>query len=68
MQDKLYRDLTAGQKTVGALANDYSVSKARIEAVRKLKEVEAEMKRQVSRLLLDLGISRLSQGPLAVFG
>ena len=50
MQEKLYKDLCSGRKTVGALANQYSLSKARLEAVRKLKEVEMEMNRQVSAI------------------
>ena len=48
IQEALYKELKAGKKTIGVLANEYSVSKARIDAVRKLKEVEAEMYRQVS--------------------
>ena len=47
----LYRDLTLGRKTAGVLANEYSGSRARITAVKQLKEVEAEMKRQVSKNL-----------------
>lgn len=42
------QELRSGKKTVGQIATQFSVSKARIEAIRKLKEVEAEFKRQVS--------------------
>jgi hypothetical protein len=48
LQNILYAELSRGNKTVGQLAEQFSVSKARIEAVRKLKEVEREFKRQVS--------------------
>lgn len=48
MQDVIYRELQRGVKTVGALSAEYSVSKSRIEAIRKLKAVEEEMRRQVS--------------------
>jgi len=51
MQDRIYTDLLKGDKPIGALAVEYSVSKGRIEAIKKLKEVEAEMRRQVSAVL-----------------
>lgn len=42
------QELRSGQKTIGQIATQFSVSKARIEAIAKLKEVEAEFRRQVS--------------------
>lgn len=47
-QDRIYRDLRAGGQTVTALSVKYQVSKARIEAVQQLKEIESEFLRQVS--------------------
>lgn len=48
LQNKIYAELRAGQRTVGAISQQFSVSKARIEAIRKLKQVEEEFRRQVS--------------------
>lgn len=42
------QELRSGEKTIGQIATQFSVSKARIEAIAKLKEVEAEFRRQVS--------------------
>jgi hypothetical protein len=47
MQNVLYDKLRSGS-TVSQLSHRYNVSKARIEAIRKLKDVEQEFKRQVS--------------------
>lgn len=48
LQTLLHADVVKGTKTVGQLAEQYNVSKARIEAIRKLKAVEREFQRQVS--------------------
>ncbi|ORY27683.1 eukaryotic mitochondrial regulator protein-domain-containing protein [Naematelia encephala] len=45
-QDFIYQELCRGVKTTGALAAEFNVSKARVEAIRKLKEVEQEFIRQ----------------------
>jgi hypothetical protein len=42
------------RQTVGQLAEQYNISKARIEAIRKLKLVEDEFRRQVSFSLIPL--------------
>jgi hypothetical protein len=47
LQTLLHADVVKGTKTVGQLAEQYNVSKARIEAIRKLKAVEKEFRRQV---------------------
>jgi hypothetical protein len=47
LQNVLYDKLRSGS-TVAQLSHRYNVSKARIEAIRKLKDVELEFKRQVS--------------------
>lgn len=47
LQNLLYDKLRSGS-TVAQLSHRYNVSKARIEAIRKLKDVELEFKRQVS--------------------
>ncbi|KAL1410118.1 hypothetical protein Q8F55_004121 [Vanrija albida] len=46
LQNLVYKDLRAGKRTVGEIAQAYSVSKKRIEAIRKLKAVEDEFRRQ----------------------
>lgn len=48
LQDLIWAELRSGERTVGQLSVKYGVSRARIEAIRKLKEVEAEFRRQVS--------------------
>ncbi|KAK8861297.1 hypothetical protein IAR55_002116 [Kwoniella newhampshirensis] len=45
VQDQVFAELRRG-RTVAELSEKYNISKARIEAVRKLKEVEAEFKRR----------------------
>ncbi|WRT65396.1 uncharacterized protein IL334_002339 [Kwoniella shivajii] len=45
MQNQVYSDLVRGRKP-SELSEKYNISKARIEAIRKLKEVEAEFKRR----------------------
>jgi hypothetical protein len=44
----VYAELRSGKKTVGIISTEYNISKARINAIAKLKAVEAEMIRQVS--------------------
>ncbi|WVR04105.1 hypothetical protein IAU60_001104 [Kwoniella sp. DSM 27419] len=44
-QNQVYSDLLRGRK-VGELSEKHNISKARIEAIRKLKDVEAEFKRR----------------------
>ena len=39
-QDVLYAQMKAGQKTLGEISAEYNVSIARLEAIRKLKQVE----------------------------
>ncbi|KLT39375.1 hypothetical protein CC85DRAFT_288632 [Cutaneotrichosporon oleaginosum] len=46
--DVLAEDLKQPGVTVGQIAEKHNVSKARLEAVKKLKMVEAEFVRQVS--------------------
>lgn len=46
--DALSEDLRQPGATVGQVAEKHNVSKARLEAVKKLKMVEAEFARQVS--------------------
>ena len=50
LQTAIYRDLRT--RTTGQISEQYNVSKARIEAIRKLKLVEEEFKRQVSIVYL----------------
>lgn len=45
--DILAQELKAGKQTVGQIAEKHNVSKARLEAIRKLKMVESEFVRQV---------------------
>ena len=51
MQNVLYERLRAGS-TPAQLSHRYNISKARIEAVKKLKDVEREFTRQVSTPIL----------------
>jgi hypothetical protein len=53
LQNILYAKLSRGIKA-GQLAEQHNVSKARIEAVNKLKQVEDAFKRQVSSLAIRL--------------
>ncbi|RXK35672.1 hypothetical protein M231_07045 [Tremella mesenterica] len=46
LQDSIHAELRTGAKTVGQIADRFNVSKARIEAIRKLKGVEEEYIRQ----------------------
>ena len=46
LQDILIADVRTGKRTIGQIAQQYNVSKARIEAIRKLKAVEDEFRRQ----------------------
>lgn len=50
LQDVLYTEMRRGTKTLGEIATEHNVSKARLSAIKKLKEVEEELKRQVSAL------------------
>ena len=52
VQDQINRDLLRWDQDLGSLSEKYGVSKARIHAIRKLKEVEAEFVRQVSETYL----------------
>lgn len=47
-QTYLYSEMRKGTKTIGEISAEYNVSKARLEAIKKLKEIEEEFKRQVS--------------------
>ena len=49
IQDRIYQQLLAGKRDLPQLAEDYNVSKARIMAIKKLKDVEVEFRRQVRR-------------------
>ncbi|ORX36449.1 hypothetical protein BD324DRAFT_497994 [Kockovaella imperatae] len=46
VQDRIYTQLQQGDKDVATLASEYCISKARIHAIHKLKQVEAEFRRQ----------------------
>ncbi|KAK4683949.1 hypothetical protein P7C73_g6259, partial [Tremellales sp. Uapishka_1] len=46
LQDVIYAATKRQDKTIGQLAESYNVSKARIQAITKLKQVEAEYRRQ----------------------
>lgn len=50
-QNYLYSEIRKGAKTIGEISAEYNVSKARLEGIKKLKEIEQEFKRQVCRLL-----------------
>ena len=50
MQDTLYREMAQGDKTIGQISSEFNVSKARLAAIKKLKAVELEFKRQVGHL------------------
>lgn len=45
----VYRQIRSTKRTPASLAIEFNISKARINAIQKLKEVEDEMRRQVSR-------------------
>lgn len=48
----LSAELRAGKRTIGQISQAHNVSKHRLDAIRKLKEVEDEFVRQVSVLVL----------------
>ena len=52
LQDRIYEQLVKGEKDIATLAPEYNISKARISAIHKLKQVEAEFRRQVSSMPL----------------
>ena len=47
-QDVLYAQIKAGAKTLGEISAEFNVSIARLEAIRKLKEVQESFERFVS--------------------
>ena len=47
LQDVVYAEMRRGAKTLGEIAAEHNVSKARLSAIKKLKDVEQELKRQV---------------------
>jgi len=48
LQDVLYAEMRRCVKTLGEISAEHSISKARLLAIKKLKTVEEELKRQVS--------------------
>jgi hypothetical protein len=55
MMIKLDAELRSGKRTIGQISQAYSISKHRLDAIRKLKEVEEEFVRQVSCPVNDFG-------------
>jgi hypothetical protein len=57
MQEALYREMQSGKKTLGEISAEFNVGRARLDAIRKLKEIEAEYRRQVSKCFIPSVIS-----------